>query len=199
MISTAVPRPTSLVDAVLPRAGWLVDAVVVVAGVALIAISAQISIRVPGTPVPITGQTFAVVLVGSALGMTRGIASLVLYVLLGAVGLPFYAAGAHGWDQVSGSTGGYLIGFVLAAALTGALADRGWDRRFGTAVTSMLTGNVLIYLCGLPWLAHATGAGLEQTLEWGLYPFVPGDVVKLYLAAALLPAAWRVVPRDRRA
>jgi biotin transport system substrate-specific component len=188
---TATP---TLRFAVAPR-GAVADAIFVLGGALLVAAAAQISIPLPFSPVPITGQTFAVGVVGSALGMRRGAASLALYVLLGGIGLPFYAQGASGWTQVSGATGGYLIGFVLAAALTGALADRGWDRTFGTAVTSMLTGNVLIYAVGLPWLARSTGAGLEQTLEWGLYPFVPGDVLKLYLAAAVLPAAWRVVRR----
>jgi biotin transport system substrate-specific component len=192
-MTTLSAQPT-LRFAVAPR-GAVADAIFVLGGALLVAAAAQISIPLPFSPVPITGQTFAVGVVGSALGMRRGAASLALYVLLGGIGLPFYAQGASGWTQVSGATGGYLIGFVLAAALTGALADRGWDRTFGTAVTSMLTGNVLIYAVGLPWLARSTGAGLEQTLEWGLYPFVPGDVLKLYLAAAVLPAAWRVVRR----
>jgi biotin transport system substrate-specific component len=148
--------------------------------------------------VPITGQTFAVVLVGASLGTIRGFASLFLYLWLGVAGAPIYAHHAHGWSIVTSASGGYLVGFVLAAAFTGFLAERRWDRRFSSSISSMLTGNVIVYLVGLPWLAIVLNTNLEKTLEYGLYPFVPGDVFKLYLAAALLPGAWRVVDRIRR-
>jgi biotin transport system substrate-specific component len=173
----------------------LADVILVVAGAGLVALAAQVSIPLPFTPVPITGQTFAVVLVGASLGAVRGSASLSIYLAAGLVGAPVYADGRHGWEVVSGATGGYLIGFVAAAWLTGLLAERRWDRRFSSAVAAMLTGNVVIYLIGLPWLAIVLDTGLERTLELGLYPFVPGDVLKLYLAGALLPAAWRIVQR----
>jgi biotin transport system substrate-specific component len=188
-------EPATLRLAVLPRSGLLADVILVVAGAGLVALAAQISIPLPFTPVPITGQTFAVVLVGASLGAVRGSASLSIYLAAGLVGAPVYADGRHGWEVVSGATGGYLIGFVAAAWLTGLLAERRWDRRFSSAVAAMLTGNVVIYLIGLPWLAIVLDTGLERTLELGLYPFVPGDVLKLYLAGALLPAAWRIVQR----
>jgi biotin transport system substrate-specific component len=184
--------------AVLPRAGLLTDIVLVAAGAGFVAAAAQIAIPLPFTPVPITGQTFAVVLVGASLGALRGTASLSLYLAAGFAGAPVYADGSHGWAVLSGATGGYLVGFVLAAALTGLLAERGWDRRFSSAVAAMLTGNVVIYLVGVPWLATVLDTGLEETLELGLYPFVPGDVLKLYLAGALLPSAWRVVGAKSR-
>jgi biotin transport system substrate-specific component len=117
---------------------------------------------------------------------------------VGALGAPVYADGNHGWDVLTGPTGGYIVGFVLAAGVTGYLAQRRWDRRFSSAVAAMLTGNVVIYLVGLPWLAEQIDAGLEGTLEAGLYPFVVGDLLKLYLAGALLPAAWGLVGRIRR-
>jgi biotin transport system substrate-specific component len=186
---------TTLRLAVLPRSGVVADVVLVVAGAGLVALAAQVSIPLPFTPVPITGQTFAVVLVGASLGAVRGSASLSLYLAAGLVGAPVYADGRHGWEVVSGATGGYLIGFVAAAWLTGLLAERRWDRRFSSAVAAMLTGNVVIYLIGLPWLAVVLDTGLERTLDLGLYPFVAGDVLKLYLAGALLPAAWRIVER----
>lgn len=182
--------------AVLPRSGLLADVILVVAGAGLVALAAQVSIPLPFTPVPITGQTFAVVLVGASLGAVRGSASLSIYLAAGLLGAPVYADGRHGWEVVSGATGGYLIGFVAAAWLTGLLAERRWDRRFSSAVAAMLTGNVVIYLIGLPWLAIVLDTGLERTLELGLYPFVAGDVLKLYLAGALLPAAWRIVERS---
>lgn len=181
--------------AAVPQAGFLTDAVLVCLGVGLIAGSAQVSIPLPFTPVPITGQTFAVLLVGASLGKVRGGASALLYVLLGIAGAPVYAHGAAGWAVITGASGGYLLGYPVASALTGFLAERRWDRRFSSAIGAMLTGNVAIYLCGLPWLAAVLHTGLEKTLELGLYPFVPGDTLKLYLAAALLPAAWRYAGR----
>lgn len=183
--------------AVFPRAGLLADAVLVALGAGLVAAAAQVSIPLGFTPVPITGQTFAVVLVGASLGAAHGFASLALYLGVGLLGAPVYSDGASGWDVVSGASGGYLVGFLLAAALTGALAERRWDRRLSSAVAAMLTGNVVIYLVGLPWLAYVAGTNLEQTLEQGLYPFVVGDLVKLYLAGALLPGAWAIVGRLR--
>lgn len=179
--------------ALVPRTDLLTDVVLVALGAGLIAASAQISIPLPFTPVPITGQTFSVLLVGASLGTVRGGASALLYVLVGIVGAPVYASGNHGWEIITGASGGYLVSYPFVAALTGWLAEKKWDRRFSSAVAAMLTGNVLIYLFGLPWLAVVLGTGLESTLEKGLYPFVPGDTFKLYLAAALLPAAWKAV------
>jgi len=188
----------SLRFAVLPGAGLYTDLVLIGLSAGVIAGSAQISIALPFTPVPITGQTFAVLLVGASLGTVRGGASALLYVLLGIAGAPVYAHGAQGWAVITGASGGYLVSYPFASALTGWLAERHWDRRFSSAVGAMLTGNVLIYLFGLPWLAVVLGTGLERTLELGLYPFVPGDTFKLYLAAALLPTAWRTVGRSTR-
>jgi biotin transport system substrate-specific component len=177
--------------AFLPRGGVLVRLATIVLGAGLVAAAAQVTI--PFEPVPLTGQTFAVVLVGASLGAFDGAAALGLYLLVGLAGAPIYADGDSGLDVVGGPTGGYLIGFVAAALLTGALAQRHWDRRFSSAVAAMLCGNVVIYLAGLPWLAAEIDAGLESTLEAGLYPFIVGDLLKLYLAAALLPTAWRLV------
>lgn len=189
------PEAATLRLALFPRAGIAADLPLVALGAALVALAAQITIALPFTPVPITGQTFAVVLVGGALGAARGAASLSLYLLLGLVGVPVYSDGGSGWDVVSGATGGYLVGFLLAAALTGALAEHRWDRRLSSSIAAMLTGNVVIYLAGVPWLAHAADLGLETALEQGLYPFVVGDLLKLYLAGALLPATWKLVDR----
>src|SRR5437899_4635785 len=180
-----------------PRAGVLTDVALVVLGAAFIAGSAQVSISLPFTPVPITGQTFSVLLVGASLGAARGGASASLYVLLGIAGAPVYADGHHGFAIITGASGGYLVSYPFVSALVGHLAERRWDRHFSSAVGAMLTGNVLIYLVGLPWLAVVLNTGLEKTLELGLYPFVPGDTLKLYLAAALLPSAWRAVERTR--
>jgi biotin transport system substrate-specific component len=187
------PEAATLRLAFFPRSGLVTDALLVLGGTGFVALAAQVKVDLGFTPVPITGQTFAVVLVGASLGALLGLASLGLYLFVGALGAPVYADGAHGWSVLTGPTGGYIVGFVVAAVLTGYLAERRWDRRFNSAVAAMLTGNVVIYLFGLPWLAAKIDTGLEDTFEAGLYPFVVGDLFKLYLAGALLPAAWRLV------
>jgi biotin transport system substrate-specific component len=193
-MSINVASPSTLSTAVLSRSTWLTEAILLVAGVGLIALSAQISFHIPGTPVPISGQTFAALLVGSAYGAKRGFATFALYLLVGVVGLPVFASGSSGWSEVSGATGGYLVGTLLAAALVGLLAERKWDRNLSSSITSMLTGSVVIYVCGLAWLYHELpNATFASTLSAGLYPFVVGDMLKLYLAGAALPGAWALV------
>jgi biotin transport system substrate-specific component len=189
------PDAATLRLAFFPRTSPLTDVLLVLGGAGFVALAAQLEIHLGFTPVPITGQTFAVLLVGASLGAVRGTASLALYLLVGMIGAPVYSGGEGGVEWVTGATGGYLIGFVVAAGLTGYLAEQRWDRRFSSSVAAMLTGNVLIYLFGLPWLAAKIDTGFEGTLEAGLYPFVFGDLFKLYLAGALLPGAWRLVQR----
>jgi biotin transport system substrate-specific component len=189
------PDAATLRLAVFPRPRVLTDVLLVLGGAGFVALAAQVSFELPFTPVPITGQTFAVLLVGASLGALLALASLGLYLFVGALGAPIYAEGNSGWETLTGPTGGYIVGFVLAAFLIGVLAQRRWDRRFSSAVAAMLTGNVVIYLVGLPWLAEKIDAGFETTLEQGLYPFVVGDLLKLYLAGALLPSAWKLMER----
>ncbi len=191
------PQAATLRLAVFPRSGLLTDALLVLGGAAFVGLAAQLSFRLGFTPVPITGQTFAVLLVGAAYGPVLGAASLTAYLLLGIVGVPLYADHNHGWNVFSGATGGYIVGFVLAAALTGWLAERGWDKRFASSVTLMLTGSIVIYLCGSVWLHHVIGGSWATALSDGVYPFVPGDLVKLYLAALALPGAWALVRKLR--
>ena len=168
----------------------------VIADVLLIAVSAQVAIFVPGNPVPFTGQTFGVLLVGGALGFRRGLSAGLLYLAIGAVGLPVYAEGRHGIEIISGATGGYLIGFVLAAALVGRLAELGWDRTIWGGIAAMLLGSVVIYALGVPWLAVTAYQGdLGRAVANGLLPFLPWDAVKLGLAAAAFPLAWWLVGR----
>ncbi len=183
--------------ATIPRTGILADALLIFGGALFLALCAQISFALPFTPVPLTLQTFGVLLIGASYGAVRGGLTASLYVLMGIVGLPVFAGRTHGLDVVIGATGGYLIGFIVAAVVVGALAQRKWDRRFSSAVAAMLTGTVIIYVCGLVWLKQNQGLDLATTLEYGLYPFVPGDLLKLYLAGALLPGAWRLVSRFR--
>jgi biotin transport system substrate-specific component len=171
------------------------DVALVVAGALLIYLTARISIPVPNSPVPITGQTFGVLLVGGALGFRRGLIGVALYVLLGVVGLPFFAEGKGGISVIWGATGGYLVGFVVAGALVGRLAELGWDRRIGGALGAMLLGSAVIYAIGLPWLGIVIGTSPAETIAQGLTPFLFGDALKLILAAVLFPVAWWVVGR----
>jgi biotin transport system substrate-specific component len=167
----------------------------IAAGALFIYLSARIVIPIAGNPVPITGQTFGVLLVGGALGFRRGLTAALLYVLLGVVGLPFFAEGRGGLAVVAGASGGYLIGFIFAGALVGRLAELGWDRHIAGAVGAMAVGNALIYAIAVPWLAIVTGSDPATALKVGLVPFLVGDVLKLVLAAVVFPAAWWVVGR----
>lgn len=192
---TDVPAAGPLAAHLVPHARpALRIALQLVLGVAFLAALAQVRVQVG--PVPITGQTLGVLLIGAGYGATMGVATLAAYLLAGGLGLAVFTGGGAGWAVLSGPTGGYLLGFPLAAALVGALAARGWDRRpLGTAA-AMALGNLVIYASGLAWLARFA-PDLPTTLSWGLWPFLPGDVVKIVLAAGLLPAAWRLLGRRR--
>ena len=179
--------------AVPAAAVWVIQVV----GFALLtALFAQITIRLPFTPVPITGQTFAVLLSGAALGMWAGGASQLVYLLLGTF-LPFYAGGASGTEVLFGGSGGYLFGFVVAALLVGRLAERRHDRRVSSAVTAFLTGSLVIYFFGVIGLMATYDWGLLEAVEKGVVPFLLGDTIKAYAAGLLLPAAWRLTNRNQ--
>jgi len=161
------------------------------AGALLVALLAQVRIPLPFTPVPLTGQTFAVLLVGAALGSRRGGASLGLYLALGALGLPFFAGGASGLAYMTGSTLGYLVGFVAAAYITGLLAERGLERDLRTSLLPFLAGTVVIYIFGAGWLTLSLG--IQKAVLLGVIPFLIGDAIKIVLAGLALPAAWKLV------
>ena len=169
--------------------------VAVVTGSLLIAGLAQITVKLPFTPVPFSGQTLGVLLVGGALGAMLGVASVLLYLLEGAIGLPFFAEGESGLDVLgfASATGGYLWGFVVAAFVVGWLAKRGWDRGIGSSIGAMLVGEVIIFVIGVTWLAAAVDVPATKALEFGLYPFIVGDAIKLFVAAGALPLAWRLL------
>jgi biotin transport system substrate-specific component len=177
-------------------ARWVVDAVLVLAGSLLVALSAQVAIVLPFTPVPITGQTFAVLLVAAALGSRRGALAMIAYLAEGAAGLPVFSAGACCAPWLLGPTAGYLWSYPLVALAVGALAERGWDRSPIRAGLAMLAGNALIYVVALPWLGFFVGAG--RVLETGLLPFIPGDLLKVVLAAVVLPSGWALIGAARR-
>ena len=164
-------------------------------GTLLITLCARIYIVVPGNPVPFTGQTFGVLLAAGALGFRRGVAATALYLLLG-LWLPVYAEGRHGVEVLYGATGGYLIGFVVASAIVGRLAELGWDRNLVGGIGAMLIGSAAIYALGVPWLAYVAFEGdLSAAVAAGLVPFLLWDAVKVTLAAATFPAAWWFVGR----
>jgi len=169
----------------------LYDVALIIGGSLFVALSAQIAIPLPFSPVPITGQTLAVLLVGALLGSRRGASSLLLYLLQGAVGLPVFAGGMGGPAHLLGPTGGYLFGFVGAAFVAGLLAERRWDRKVQSNALAMLLGNLVIYTFGLPWLAYFVEA--DKVLALGFYPFIAGDLTKLALATIFLPCGWKIV------
>jgi biotin transport system substrate-specific component len=172
-------------------AGWLRDTILIVLGTLFVAMLAQVKIALPFTPVPLTGQTFAVLLLGATLGSKRGAACMAFYIALGALGLPVFAGGASGVAYLSGATLGYLIGFVLAAYVTGLLAERGLERSMRTSLIPFLLGTVIIYICGVAWLTVLLG-NLSEALAAGLLPFLIGDAIKLVAASLALPTAWRL-------
>lgn len=193
MSTLAVQHPrTVLAEVVLPHA-LTRTGVTVAAGAALTALAAQVAVPVPGSPVPVTGQTFAVLLVGAALGPGRAVASQVLYLLLGVVGLPVFTQGAHGVEALFGATGGYLVGFLAAAALAGLGARRGADRSVVRELAVAAVASLTIYAFGVTWLAVWTGMSLAAAVAAGMLPFLLGDALKALLAAGLLPAAWKAV------
>ncbi len=184
-------KAITMMDAIFPKATLVRDVLLILSFSVVTALSAQIAFYIG--PVPITGQTFAVLLAGALLGSRRGALSQLTYLGMGAMGAPIFAGWHGGIGVLMGPTGGYLIGFVAAAFVVGFLAERGWDRRFWSLALAMLIGNIVIYAFGLPWLANFVPSG--SVLAAGLYPFIPGDLTKLVLATVALPSGWALVNR----
>jgi biotin transporter BioY len=174
------------------RAGFY-DIALIIGGSLLIALCAQVKILLPFSPVPVTGQTFAVLMIGALLGARRGSLAVLMYIAEGVAGLPVFATGG-GFAVLTGFTGGYLVGFIPAAYIVGLLAERGWDRRVETTVLAMVLGNVVIYAFGLAWLSCLPG--VNNVLLNGLYPFIVGDLLKIALAAAVLPSGWKLLEHN---
>ncbi|MFE0731531.1 biotin transporter BioY [Streptomyces antibioticus] len=193
-MSTAVATParTGQVLADLIPASRVRDIALVAGGAALTGLAAQIAVPIPGSPVPVTGQTFAALLVGTTLGTRRGFLSLALYALAGVAGVPWFAGGTSGAAAVSF---GYILGMILASAAVGALARRGADRNVWRMAGTMLIGEAIIYAVGVPYLAYAADMSLSAAVAAGLTPFLIGDAVKAALAMGLLPSAWKLTKR----
>jgi biotin transport system substrate-specific component len=182
-----------MIEAVWLTSGIGREVALVLGGSLLIGLSAQLKVVLPFTPVPITGQTFAVLLLGALYGSKRGPATVLTYLALGVIGLPVFAGGAYGIARLVGPTGGYLVGFLAAAFVVGWLSELGWDRQPWTAAISMSIGSAVIYGAGVLWLSRFVG--WEAVLSTGVLPFLPGDAVKIALATILLPTGWRLIGR----
>lgn len=191
-----------LTEAIGPSEGIglrIKQAVLVVAGIALLAIMAKIKLPVPPSPVAVNMGTFAVLTIGAAYGARLGLVTILGYMIIGALGFDVFQSSTtelSGIEYMMGGTGGYLLGYVMATVLLGVLARRGWDRSVVWMALAMLAGNVILYVPGLLWLGQVYGWD-KPILEWGLTPFVIGDLMKLALAAMILPAAWKLVGRAR--
>lgn len=196
-MALATPAPRVLAD--LVPSAIVRNVVLVVAGAAFVAASAQIAFYLPWNPVvPLTLQTFAVVLAAGALGTWRGVSAMVLYTAVGSLGVPIFRLGSSGWG---GPTFGYVLAFIVAAAVVGRLAENGGTRRFWQSVGLMLLGNVIIYVIGSVWLKYSLGIswfGEESVWVYGVRDFLVGDVIKILAAAGLLPLAWKAVSRFSR-
>jgi len=200
-LSVPLGRPV-LVDRIVSRR-LVTDIALVLGGVALTAGAAQLA--VPLWPVPITGQTLAVLLVGMSLGALRSGISMGLYALLGGLGLPIFSDHLAGWSIIAGPTGGFIVGFIASAALTGWLAQLAWDRKIVRAFLAFVAGSLVTFAFGLPWLAVWLGNmgypnDINAVLQAGFYPFIVGGIVKAVLGAGIITAAWALVGRsDRKA
>lgn len=182
-----------IIERLVPvRSNTLRVALQVIIGVALLAALAQLRFEIGA--VPVTGQTLGVLLIGAAYGAGLGSLTMVAYLLAGGLGLAVFSGGGSGWSFLAGTTGGYLIGFLPAALVVGYLAQRGWDRSYRAMAGAMVIGNVIIYAFGLLWLSRFA-PDFATTLAWGLWPFLAGDLIKLLVAVALLPTAWRFIGR----
>jgi biotin transport system substrate-specific component len=183
----------TLRSVVAPRSSALTHALFIVGGTAFIAVMAQVSLPVPGSPVPVTGQTLAVLLVGTTYGARLGVATFSTYLLAGIAGAPIFAGGTYGIDRVLGATGGYLFGMLLASAVLGFLAERRADQKFSTSFPALLLGNLIIFSFGLTWLHFSLDLTWAKTFSMGLTPFILGEALKIAIVATSLPLIWRKI------
>lgn len=190
----------SLRTAVFPRSSALTEAVFVVGGIGFISLLAQISIPVPGSPVPVTGQTLAVLLIGTTYGARLGVITFASYLLAGIAGAPIFAPSAtsanHGIDRLVGATGGYLVGMLVASFVLGYLADRKADQKFRTSFPALLFGDLIIFTFGLAWLHASLDMTWAATFKAGFTPFIVGEGIKIAITATSLPLVWRKISRS---
>jgi biotin transport system substrate-specific component len=187
-----------LIELIWPERSLTRNMLLVLGTSLILALSAQIALPLPFSPVPVTSQTLVVLLAGAMLGSQLGTLSVLVYITEGAMGLPFFAKGGAGIAYLRGVTGGYLVGFLAVAFVVGFLVERGFGRQFRTAVLAMVIGNIVLYVFGVPWLQNVLHISFSKALTLGFYPFIPGDAYKLGLASILLPKLWRFFGPPKR-
>lgn len=185
----------TLRSAALPTQSAVSRVGLILGGTLFLGAMAQISVPIPGSPVPLTGQTLGALLLGTAYGASLGFSTFAFYILAGVAGAPIFASQSSGLDRLTGATGGYLIGMLVASLVTGALAGRKWDQKISTVIPTMLIGTFIIFAFGLFWLQHVTGQSWTWTFEKGLQPFVIGEVIKIAIVSTALPTVWRFVSK----
>ena len=190
-----ISQVSTLRSAVIPRTTAVTQISLILSGTVFLAAMAQISFPIPGSPVPFTGQTLGVLLLGTAYGATLGFSTMAFYLLMGIIGAPIFASGSHGVEKIGGATGGYLVGMLISTLVLGALAGRKWDQRIKTVIPTMIIGNTIIFTAGLFWLQQYTGQSWSWTFEKGLTPFIFGEVIKIAIASTALPVLWRFVSK----
>ena len=192
----SISSTATLRGALITRSTVSTKIALVVGGTAFLALMAQIAVPVPGSPVPVTGQTLGALLLGSAYGASLGFTTFATYLLVGFIGAPVFASGAHGLSRITGATGGYLVGMLLASLITGYLAGRKWDQKIFTVIPTMLIGDLVIFSAGLFWLRHSLHATWATTFKFGFTPFIVGEVIKIAIASTAMPTLWRFVPKQ---
>jgi len=191
----SISSSATLRGALITRSTAATQVALVIGGTAFLALMAQIAVPVPGSPVPVTGQTLGALLLGSAYGASLGFTTFASYLLVGFLGAPVFASGAHGLSRITGATGGYLVGMLLASLLTGYLAGRKWYQKVLTVIPTMILGDLVIFGAGLYWLHHSIHATWATTFKLGLTPFILGEVIKIAIASTAMPTLWRFVPK----
>jgi biotin transport system substrate-specific component len=190
-----ISQVSTLKSAVISRTTAITQISLILGGTIFLAVMAQISFPIPGSPVPFTGQTLGVLLLGTAYGASLGFSTVAFYQLMGIAGAPIFASGSHGFEKIAGATGGYLVGMLIASLVLGALAGRKWDQKIKTVIPTMIIGNVIIFTAGLIWLHQYTGQSWSWTVDKGLTPFILAEFIKIAIASTALPAVWRLVAK----
>ncbi|MEI7929974.1 MAG: biotin transporter BioY [Actinomycetes bacterium] len=190
-----ISQVSTLKSAVISRTTAITQISLILGGTIFLAVMAQISFPIPGSPVPFTGQTLGVLLLGTAYGASLGFSTVAFYLLMGIAGAPIFASGSHGFEKIAGATGGYLVGMLIASLVLGALAGRKWDQKIKTVIPTMIIGNVIIFTAGLIWLHQYTGQSWSWTVDKGLTPFILAEFIKIAIASTALPAVWRLVAK----
>jgi len=190
-----ISQVSTLKSAVISRTTAITQISLILGGTIFLAVMAQISFPIPGSPVPFTGQTLGVLLLGTAYGASLGFSTVAFYLLMGIAGAPIFASGSHGFEKIAGATGGYLVGMLVSSLVLGALAGRKWDQKIKTVIPTMIIGNVIIFTAGLIWLHQYTGQSWSWTVDKGLTPFILAEFIKIAIASTALPAVWRLVAK----